>query len=1066
MCMSDKKTDNGVHLIIGGKKYTSDLVVKTSVTNDKPTRLSNVKTQEDISASYQKFAERDIKQSEVRVNNIGSQKAVVDNVTKNLVRTIPNQQNQPKQIKSNLTLSYAFNASLNLRKVTKHYSKDAKKSLYKVKRYVNGNVGNLNTYLMTKPQTKSEKFTYKVVRRQLNADVARSEIAKLELKPTLKNGVKSIGKEAFATYNETLLRYATHKASSAEWLRNKIKNGAVSSVSSAVGSASGYMLSSDDLGAKTVGGMLIAGQGAVTVGKGVAKAYVFVTDIPTNLKNLPSNARRVVGGAVTGARYAISNAVSTGYAIKTGVSRTITFAKHTADTIKVNGLVSKVTLSKVGYTLKTGAKQGAILAGRGVTHTAVKGGVTLVKKGIPSAVKGADRLSLGIGSALSRSDNEYIRGSGQAMTTVNYGIKTSVTVSKTSGYAVKTAVTKSVNGAKNGYYAVNYVREHGMKSSVEMARAKIRYKAYKKIKDTGVAISKGLEVLASLLTKRLIVPVIVVLVAVCAFTVLIPTVSTVAVMFGGTFSISGIFSGGLFPTPLPDDTDTDTDIVTKDFDAREFLSSTEYGIPKLKDEYIKDFAQYLNNKGASYHYVRLKSHGISDIIETSEDGIKSLFYTDEELLNIIQPIFNSIILTKYELEPTEKQAKDTMKEIFDTLFVEPKKLPAVETTEFCGQDGFTGVGRPYWERDYCVGCRKSHSEYGDALPTCPNYETRYHDSYTCEKCCEEVSLCNERNHETTITLPDDTEISGYGHFSSTTSYMTDGSSIEYIEWTVHGNGVNVDSYHREGIITFDSNGNWVSYNFTSGEYSVQNEMVNCTDYTTEFNCSGYNYCKDHKVLTVTFNVDGFNQLLEDTFEKRITELSNKKEEELTDKEKEELQSLKDGYEICVEHIKLLSDNYVTIQELNTVKWVIDESVDNTTGERLRDIALTQVGTIGGDKYMDWFYSDEEERPKRVEWSGCFVAWCKSQQGITLYDKFATAQDGAKKNSPLLSRDCDEQQAGHIIYLDWDNDGKAQRCGIVIGRDNEYVYAVEGNNSDTVNISKYKLDDPHILGYSN
>lgn len=963
-------------------------------------------------------------------------------------------------IKPNSTLSGAYYTSLLTG--SRNYSGDAKESLKKISRYTNGDLNKLHLYLQMKPRTSEERFTYKVVHRKVTSIVSRNEINGLKSQPTLKNGAKSIGLEAFATYQETMLKYAKKEVPIGELLKGKIQHGVLPTVASAVGSAGGYLMSSNDSGANTAGGMIIAGQAAITVGqtvmkvgKGLAKAYIVATDMPTHIAHLPSNVRKVAAGAARETLYTVGNVIKTGQYIKEGTIKTLAFAKNTVNTVKTYGLISKVTLSKVGHTVSKVAKQGAVLAGRGIAHTATKTGVTLVKKGIPSAINGASTLSFGIGSALKSSENAYVQGAGHAMTAVGYGIKTGVTVTKASGFAVKTAVKQTVSGVRTGYHAVNYIKHNGLKSSVKMARAKIQQKIYNSIRNAGKAALQTLEAAAKALGKRLIVPLLIALCGVLVFTIIISPIATVASMFSGAFSIFSSDSGG---------SDTDTDIEVKDVEVREYLSDATNGLPSLREEYIKNLANYFNSQDCDY--LRMKTEGVSDVIGTKEEGsiedsIRSIFYSDEDLLNIIQPVYNSIVLAKFDLQPTDKEAEKLMKDIFNTLFVEPKKVPTVTSTEYCGQDSKTGNGDP---EKYCVECHKEHGNYSNAYSNCPNSKTRTHSSYTCDTCdtkhCQanETFTCYQYGTGKWIKT---FQFPGHVTYTEHPNWAGEGKFDRYkVTWTVHGNGKDVKSSTRVWWLDFYYNGIWDFYPVDYKEYAT-NTMNNCGNWN--FNCNSYKQCLGHKVITATLNLAGYNQLLEDEFEKPIRDLENKGAENLTEDELAELQSLKDGYELCIEYIKLLSDNYVTKDEWDKVNLVGEDGL-TSQNEKTREMALSQVGTIGGQKYIEWYYPDASKRPNNVEWSGCFVSWCKDQSGEPLSTPYATAREGQKGMNKYDRSKVDSIRAGNVLFLDWNGDGKAQRCGIVIGKDSKYFYIVEGNKYDTVNIGKYEFDDTHILGY--
>lgn len=104
-------------------------------------------------------------------------------------------------------------------------------------------------------------------------------------------------------------------------------------------------------------------------------------------------------------------------------------------------------------------------------------------------------------------------------------------------------------------------------------------------------------------------------------------------------AIGGIFSG-LFDTDNEDGTYTETDI-------RAFITDPTDGIPAKRTAYINDLYDYLQDQleanGGGYDYVRFKTNTEDTVIEPTVAGITSVFYTEEELANIIQPIFNAII---------------------------------------------------------------------------------------------------------------------------------------------------------------------------------------------------------------------------------------------------------------------------------------------------------------------------------------------------------------------------------------------------------------------------------------
>lgn len=129
--------------------------------------------------------------------------------------------------------------------------------------------------------------------------------------------------------------------------------------------------------------------------------------------------------------------------------------------------------------------------------------------------------------------------------------------------------------------------------------------------------------------------------------------------------------------------------------------------------------------------------------------------------------------------------------------------------------------------------------------------------------------------------------------------------------------------------------------------------------------------------------------------------------------------------------------------------------------QLVQIALSQVGNVGGVPYWSWYGFSS-----RVEWCACFVSWCINQSG---YDapRFSSCTYGGMawfSAHNQWSSSYHDIAAGDLIFFDWDNSGNADHVGIVIGRDTTHVYTIEGNSGDACKIRSYPLDSAVIRGY--
>lgn len=130
-----------------------------------------------------------------------------------------------------------------------------------------------------------------------------------------------------------------------------------------------------------------------------------------------------------------------------------------------------------------------------------------------------------------------------------------------------------------------------------------------------------------------------------------------------------------------------------------------------------------------------------------------------------------------------------------------------------------------------------------------------------------------------------------------------------------------------------------------------------------------------------------------------------------------------------------------------------------------NIALSQVGNIGGKPYWSWYGFSS-----RVEWCAVFVSWVADQAGYIekgIVPKFSVCETGANwfKAQGRWMNNTYIPKPGDIIFFDWENDGKINHVGIVEKVELNKIYTVEGNSTnDMCKNNKYKLKDKVIIGY--
>ena len=135
------------------------------------------------------------------------------------------------------------------------------------------------------------------------------------------------------------------------------------------------------------------------------------------------------------------------------------------------------------------------------------------------------------------------------------------------------------------------------------------------------------------------------------------------------------------------------------------------------------------------------------------------------------------------------------------------------------------------------------------------------------------------------------------------------------------------------------------------------------------------------------------------------------------------------------------------------------------GDAIVDVALSQVGNVGGEPYWSWYGFTNH-----VEWCACFVSWCADQCGYLdsgTYPKFSGCVFGMQwfQQRGLWLDGSTEPVPGMLIFFDWaTQDGLPDHVGIVEKVENGMVYTVEGNSRDMCRQKQYSLGSGVILGY--
>ena len=134
------------------------------------------------------------------------------------------------------------------------------------------------------------------------------------------------------------------------------------------------------------------------------------------------------------------------------------------------------------------------------------------------------------------------------------------------------------------------------------------------------------------------------------------------------------------------------------------------------------------------------------------------------------------------------------------------------------------------------------------------------------------------------------------------------------------------------------------------------------------------------------------------------------------------------------------------------------------GSSILEVALTQLGNIGGEVYWRWYGFNS-----RVPWCAIFVSWVAEQLGFIeagVFPKFAWCDNGIawfQARGQWMGRDY-IPNPGDIVFFDWNGDGISDHVGIVERVEGNNLHTVEGNTSDSVAQRVRQLNSPTIMGF--
>ena len=166
-----------------------------------------------------------------------------------------------------------------------------------------------------------------------------------------------------------------------------------------------------------------------------------------------------------------------------------------------------------------------------------------------------------------------------------------------------------------------------------------------------------------------------------------------------------------------------------------------------------------------------------------------------------------------------------------------------------------------------------------------------------------------------------------------------------------------------------------------------------------------------------------------------------------------------------EELKLLHE---LLDRKNQPMWAMVLYGIQSGDSQIVEIALSQVGQVGGQPYWSWYGFNN-----RVSWCACFVSWCANECGYIengIIPKFASCRNGVQwfKDRGQWLNGYEEPLPGMIVFFDWSSngtqDGTPDHTGIVTKVENGIIHTVEGNSGNSCREKHYKVGHYEILGY--
>lgn len=474
----------------------------------------------------------------------------------------------------------------------------------------------------------------------------------------------------------------------------------------------GQMQKSDDLGLNTMAAGITA---AYVTGYSLKQYYKAVDSTMKASAKIARSSARVGRKIATGTYRNVSATVKQvkKYGVKGTINHRVKTIQHKVKTNHVvhtaSLLVDKSTRKSGIQVIKSDGKffvkgvgKTTVKLGKASLKTSVKSGSYIVKtataQGLTAAAQGIDML----GNALESTGDFGNQTIALGIKAGKTGVEAAKIGAKSTRFmyrSIKTGVKVGVKTGKATISAARYVRKNGWKKAGE----KVAEKAKNGAKNIVRGILNGIKTVISSIAK-------IASVGGVAFGIL----CIVALLTTPMMLFNLIFGG-----EAKDDNDVSWNI-------HDYVS--EQSTKKI-DDYAEEIVTLYNSlsTGGEYEIITLYNNMSGIEVEVSKDTIKSSIPSANDFTEIIEPVFNVLMITRYELTASEEEKKSTFDYLWNLLNnLYTQKLSPEYCTETPDSDGI------YYAGDNCL--RPS--------------DVKYHTSDSGRDCCTTTYTCG--GHPATI----------------------------------------------------------------------------------------------------------------------------------------------------------------------------------------------------------------------------------------------------------------------------------------------------------------------------